>query len=190
MDFAPLRLERSIDWGWRLLSTGRIADMVRFSSRQLSSEEHRAAQNTPAEIVTLYMRRVGCDSQQGPFGVWKCFRAYQGMMPAPAWMGRQIAIERGLLTITLSANTQETCQCEVDESECTIDVVRRLGVDATNEENMNTERIIYQVEVDGQVLVATRNELPGGFRPAGPPKGLPCLSEIMQDEFGTEALAH
>merc|ERR1711920_59996 len=96
MVFAPLRVERSADWGWRLISTGRIADMVQFSSRQLSLDEHLAAGRTPAEIVTLYMRRLsGGLWQRGPYGVWQCFRAYQGMMLAPAWVGRQLAIEPG-----------------------------------------------------------------------------------------------
>lgn len=182
MDIPPLRVERSADWGWRLIATGSFAEMVRFSSRQLSIEEHRAAAATPPEVSTLYMRRLSVDTQMDrrhvPYGAWQCFRAYQGTMPAPSWIGRQIIIEQGSLTITFSATAQEEYQCEVNELECTIDITRR----ASNGEEVSAQRGCYQIEAEGRVLVATRNEL-GGPRPRGPPTALPSLREILREEL-------
>merc|ERR1712224_713028 len=72
MEFAPLKVTRSQDWGWHLMSTGRLADMVHFLSRQLTPAEHFVAADIPPEIVTLYLCRSQDESHPSMlYGVWQ-----------------------------------------------------------------------------------------------------------------------
>jgi len=171
MDFEPLRVERSANWGWRLISTGRLANLVHISSRQLSRHQHLAASRTPTEVVTLFLRRVNEDAEHGPIGdaqlgpsgTWACIKAYQGTMEAPSWTCRKVKIENGSLTITLSNGDEQTCRCNIDESAGTIDIMQSTEGGEFSEQMW--ENGVYQLEDDGQLLVATRNEIPGGDSP-------------------------
>lgn len=177
-DLSALRVERSDDWGWKMISTGKFANMAIFSSRQLGPTEHEAARRAPTEIVTWYLQRcpdAGAESCRGVYGVWRCVQAYQGTMPAVSWEGVRIALAPGMLTLTRVNNTEERFRCNVDESQCTIDLF--FGSD---EDERVAVHGMYTLEMKEQVLVACKNDRVDGPRPTGPPEGLPGVQEVFQ----------
>ncbi|CAE8727056.1 unnamed protein product, partial [Polarella glacialis] len=102
-------------------------------------------------------------------------------MPANSWLGRKIQIEPGLLTVIECDGTQDQFNCALDEVARSIDIVVVAGG-----EELHTARGVFQLEADGEVLIACRNERPGGARPSGPPEGLPSVEELRA-KFEEEA---
>eukprot|EP00930_Biecheleria_cincta_P097058 TRINITY_DN88793_c0_g1_i1.p1 TRINITY_DN88793_c0_g1~~TRINITY_DN88793_c0_g1_i1.p1 ORF type:complete len:485 (-),score=41.22 TRINITY_DN88793_c0_g1_i1:79-1533(-) len=185
IEFAPLRVTRTTDWGWRLTTTGRLADMVHFESRQLSPAGHLVAARISSDIVTLYLRRqhevTDPRHETTPLGVWQCMRVYQGAMVAPSWIGRNVTIEENSFTITLSRTVEQTYHIELNEMERFLNILQNSHNDESDHEPMSAEHCVYQVELNGQVLVVVRNQQRGGPRPVGLPQGLPSAREALDD---------
>lgn len=187
----PLRVERGEDWGWRLVSTAQFEDMVVFTSRQLSPLGHEYAGQVDPDIITLYLHRClddGAVPHTGACGVWRCFGAFQGTMPARSWPGRRITIQPGQLTITMPNLGQDAYRCVLDEVSCRIDVMYSTNAAVAANGGVRDEEVVpthvalgvYELHADGEVLVACRNERNGGVRPVGPPPGLPPVLEALE----------
>merc|ERR1712050_513917 len=122
------------------------------------------------------------------YGVWRCFAAYQGTMPARSWIDAQIVVTSGVLTIVMADTSQgRTHRCQVQELGCAIDIFPAEGSD---EEELAMDRKVWRgvFQLDraiqlAPVLVACWNQAPAGPRPLGPPEGLPTAEEAASEEY-------